>query len=220
MEVHKGEIATQAIKAVTGSITLRVRREGARQGGDSAEDVGDLTFVLPFSREDVFKEVARFGRPLGVPTEGPGAIKFQAPTGAPYAGIIDEQFQVGWQRAALFQDSGQEGYAVIECIELMPGWVIKWKQLQTQKKGIHLAGDNPEISIKFADTPEGGTWVWFEMDFSQVAIEGGEKLSDGGARLRAEFKEQKPKSWTEDMVARGYTPKPITNFSYDPRLQA
>jgi len=176
---------------------------------DSAMSTG-ATFVVPFKREDVFKELAKYGRPLGVPLTGPDAIVLQAPEGKSYD--VDDQFQVGWQRAALWKNQKDEGYVVNECIELMPGWLIKWRQVDSKKKGLAMPA-NQEITVKFADTPEGGTWVWFDVDF--------DKFVDSGTTNPKElFLKTKPKQWEEDMTSRGYKRVPlVADFDFDPRKQ-
>jgi len=164
----------------------------------------EATFVVPFQRENVFDELVSYFRPLGVPTDGPGAVRFGVPDGAPYTPAEDSKFEMGWRRVALFED----GYVVNECVELVPGWMVKWRQVDSQKSGMQLVGE-PEICMKLADTSEGATWCWIRMDSWGIFGEGGEKL-------RRTFKEMRQKAWTEDMTRRGYLPLEIQNYAYEP----
>eukprot|EP00966_Prymnesium_polylepis_P296334 6845506-Prymnesium_polylepis.1 len=58
----------------------------------------EATFVVPFQRENVFDELVSYFRPLGVPTDGPGAVRFGVPDGAPYTPAEDSKFEMGWRR--------------------------------------------------------------------------------------------------------------------------
>eukprot|EP00966_Prymnesium_polylepis_P052588 1217764-Prymnesium_polylepis.1 len=177
----------------------------------------EATFVIPFDREHVFTELTRYGRPLGVPTAGPGAVRFQVPPDVSYAPTDDEPWQVGWQRLAHFTNGAcrPEGYVTNECIELIPNRCVKWKQISSQKKGMSLVGA-PKLAMKFADTPEGGTWCWIKMEPTFVSNWG-----KPGEHLERNFALARQKAWADGMERRGYPPFPIgdKDLHYEPRVK-
>lgn len=90
-----------------------------------------VRFTLPFIRADVFTELCRFGRPLGVYGRD---VQFQAQKGSNIA--ADDLVYVGCQRAAYFSQESQLGYTVSECVEVVPHARLVWRELQCRKKGL------------------------------------------------------------------------------------
>jgi len=163
----------------------------------SLGDGFETSFTIPFLRADVFKELTRFNNPLGADNS---ELTFNS-NGSSMA--ADATVSLGTKRTAVYQRQELMGQTVSECVDFIPGTFIKWRQLETSKRGMQLVGDGakkPEFAISLLDNAL-GTTVHLKYDYAKIEA-GGEMGSS--ARIKQFFDQTAADTWTKDMVGRGY----------------
>eukprot|EP00966_Prymnesium_polylepis_P039225 910423-Prymnesium_polylepis.1 len=93
--------------------------------------MGPVVFHLPFRRGDVYRELARFGRPLGADH----TVVFEGLAGSSLA--ANDPAQVGCVRLARFTGA-HSGYTVSECVQLVPDQRVVWQQIESNKDGVQI----------------------------------------------------------------------------------
>jgi len=174
----------------------------------ATDDVGlgdgfEVSFTIPFVRMDVFKEVTMFNNPLGADNS---EINFQM-NGQSVAD--NAQITLGTKRTAIYSSTDYAGTTVSECVDCIPGTFIKWRQLESTKKGMQLVGDgkrHPEFSISLLDNAL-GTTVHLKYDYAKV-VDGGPMGTSG--KIKQFFEQTAADTWTKDMTNRGYKQGQVT----------
>jgi len=167
---------------------------GSSVAVSSASKLGggfDVSFKLPFRRQDVYTELVKFDAPLAADKD----VKYTLMPG----GAFPQTVSLGVRRKAEFTRSDFSGYTVSECIALEEGRVVGWRQLESKKKGMNLLGKNgqmPEFKITLSDTTD-GTEVALSYDFASV---------EGGSvdTLKNFFATSAKGVWQDGMQRRGY----------------
>jgi hypothetical protein len=104
---------------------------GSSVAVSSASKLGggfDVSFKLPFRRQDVYTELVKFDAPLAADKD----VKYTLMPG----GAFPQTVSLGVRRKAEFTRSDFSGYTVSECIALEEGRVVGWRQLESKKKGM------------------------------------------------------------------------------------
>ena len=187
-----------------------------------------ISFELAYSREDVFRELNRVYRPLGVngaevhyQVVGEPIAAPQSAAGGGASGQQDDGFRLGMRREVKFSSSvgGKQvpNRILSELVAFTPGSFVKWKQLESDCAALNFVGSNgtaPEVSIALADTKSGGTAVHLKYDFKVADIQPTglaaclpwlrEPPESAVQELRKGLEEGVPRRWSSDMATRGY----------------
>lgn len=134
-------------------------------GGPGLAGGFEASFTIPYNRENVFAEVVKFSDPLAADVD----IRYTL-HGAPKE-PTPPTISVGMQRKAEFLNPEIAGYTISQCVALEPGRMVKWRQLESKKKGMNLLGADgkmPEVTITLSDHHEGCN-IKLAYDFASVS---------------------------------------------------
>lgn len=203
-EVKLQREEASAAAARSRAATLRAEGPPALQppsGGFTA------SFLLPFKREDIYKELARRDKPLGLTSP---YVTVQITEGGPAGASVGVGLEIGYVRHTQFSEPFA-GHTTSELIGLTPGYELRWRQLDSDTRfnlvGDEAEGREPSCTIKLTDNATGGTEVTMAYAFASIEAKGGCWFLAGPflpLLLRRQLMQNAQEGWKADMLERGY----------------
>eukprot|EP00962_Isochrysis_galbana_P054374 scaffold25886_cov135-Isochrysis_galbana.AAC.1 len=204
-----GEIEVPAASARAAVESAAGKMQAVQHGvlGPRAAGCGFVTtFSLPFARTDVYRELARVDRPLGVGMDA----HCEVTDGYGKPAVV---LTLGCIRRISFDDPA-DGSTTSQLVAHRPDSELTWRQLQCDVRiglvGGTEEGSEPVCSISLDDSAE-GTLVSIHYAFHRVAARGPIclLLPCLGPMIRTQMQEGVPREWKEEMLQRGYTPETV-----------
>ena len=206
--------------AVEGSGLTAAKESPAKTAAAAAAAAADATaergfnvvFELPFRRQDVWNEIAKFGEPLGIDlTAADGSIVVSYASPDMPIGAKDPVV-LGIQRVTTYHLPADKGFTTSEVTEFQNGRRLVWTQIKSNKVGMQILGtpDAPptftfEVEDGSAIGSSHGTRVTLGYSFDSLDLgdgAGGSTL--GGEVMRKHLEQFSPAAFTRSMEQRGY----------------
>jgi len=178
---------------------LSARGSGAGRGADMSSF--NASFLVPFERTDIYREIVKASTPLGIDTRRVN-IKVTKD------GRSVEVISPGCIREAEFVDN--TGTTTSKLVDLEDGKRIVWAELSSTVQSMRMIGTDtqqPLFSTTLQDAPR-GTLVELKYDFHKVQLPGLFGNSVNKSEFPTHISESLPEAvrtaWTTDMQSRGY----------------
>ena len=162
----------------------------------------NASFLVPFDRNQLFKEVIKPDQPLGIDTARVNITVTK--DGVPCNSISE-----GCIRVAEFTDGS--GTTTSRLVRLEAGKTVVWEELESTITSMRMIGtetQRPLFTTKMTDAPR-GTMIELRYDFHKVQLPGLFGSSVNKSSFPTHISDSLPEAvktaWTSDMLARGYT---------------